>query len=194
MQAYFRARIPNLILFCIACALAWVLKWNASDIAWSLWVSNLFLTSAIIVGTTVVASKKDATFVLIGVGLFVFAIAFHLGQTVPIIATLPFKGIVPEPVALKETYASVFVAYWMWLPIAFYHSRDFLLHPPNFFEGSVKTANPVKSLLFFNVLIYVIILFHQILKLDGFFAALMTYVLYFFFFDRDFTRKKKVAS
>jgi hypothetical protein len=189
-QAYFKARTVNLVLFLISCILAFVMKWNANDIAWSLWMSNLFLTSAIIVVTTVVASKKEASFVLIGVGLFIFSIAFHLGQTVPLNATLPFKGKAPYPNEIKESLASVFVSLWPWLPIAFYHCRDFLLHPPNFFSSKVKSINPVKSIIFFNVLIYVIILFHKILRLDGFVAALVTYILYFFFFDRDLTRKK----
>lgn len=190
VQDYFKARIANVILFCVACVLAIAMKWNASDLAWSLWLSNLFLTTAVIVCTTVVAAKREATFTLIGAGLFVLAIAFYLAQTAPLIATLPLKGQVPEPGGIKAYYASVFVTYWMWLPISFYHYREFFFHPPNFFEGAVKTTNPVKSLVFFNVLIYVIILFHKVLRLDGFAAALVTFVLYFFFFDRDLTRKK----
>jgi hypothetical protein len=190
VQTYLAARIPNLVLFLISCALAWNLNWNANDLAWSLWLSNLFITGAIIVCTTALAARKEAAFVLIGAGLFLLAISFHVGQITPLTATLPFKGSSHTPHSFKETSADVFITYWMWLPIAFYHCRDFLFHPPNFINKEAKSKNPLKSIIFFNALIYVLILFNKILRLDGFVAALFVYFFYFFLFDRDLTKRK----
>lgn len=186
-----------MLLFAIACTMAWLNDWHTDDIAWSLWLSNLFVTGAIIVCTTVLVAQTEAAFALIGAVLFLFSIAFHLGQTVPLFATVPFNG---EPLILsqvKETYALIFTKYWMWLPLAFYHSRDPILHPPNVIKNDPKTTRTFKSVVFFNVLIYVLIGFHKLFKWDGFGAALFVYFLYFFFFDRDFsksrTKKTQVA-
>ncbi|MEZ4815810.1 MAG: hypothetical protein R3A80_11480 [Bdellovibrionota bacterium] len=115
LKGFFATRKTNLVLFVLSCAMAWFFKWNAEDLAWSLWLSNFLIIGAIITCSTVLVSQKEAAFAVIGFGLFVLSIIFHMGQTVPLFATVPFNGTELIPNRVHETYAAVFAKYWMWL-------------------------------------------------------------------------------
>ncbi len=190
MKSFFESRLINLVLFVIACSIALFRNWQADDLAWSLWLSNLFVTGALIVCMTALVAQKEAAFALIGAVLFVFAIAFHMGQTVPLFATVPFNGEALILSRMKDTYAAIFTEYWMWLPIAFYHCRDSLLHPPNPLKNDPKLLSLFKSIVFFNALIYILIGLHKLVHLNGLPAVIFVYFMYFFLFDRDFVKSR----
>lgn len=140
---------PDALAFAGGLSLAWWLKWETTDLVWSLWLSSLVVGYATILWFAtehlrefVVRARADrspgaARAKLLGGGLILFGTlftvafftvhfgGFHLGHSVflsiffPIVPGTDGGGSWPG----IETYMEVLRRYWIFLPVAFLAER-----------------------------------------------------------------------
>jgi len=140
---------PDALAFAVGLGLAWFLRWETTDLVWSLWLSSLVVGYAMIVWTITrglrefaVKASADHTpgrttgkvvvggVLLVG-ALFVLAFftvhfgGFHLGHSVFLSSFFPVHAgdgsVGPWPG--WETYREVVARYWIFLPVAFIAER-----------------------------------------------------------------------
>lgn len=140
---------PDALAFAIGLGLAWFLRWETTDLVWSLWLSSLVVGYAMILWTItrglrefgVNAAADDAPGrttgkmmvggILLTGALFTLAFftvhfgGFHLGHSVFLSSFFPIHdagdGFGPWPG--WSTYAEVVQRYWIFLPVTFIAER-----------------------------------------------------------------------
>lgn len=140
---------PDALAFVVGLGLAWFLRWETTDLVWSLWLSSLVVGYAMIVWTITrglrefaVNAAADATpgrtagkavvggALLVG-ALFMLAFftvhfgGFHFGHSVFLSGFFPVlgDGFASGGWPGWETYAEVVKRYWIFLPVAFIAER-----------------------------------------------------------------------
>lgn len=140
---------PDALAFAVGLGLAWFLRWETTDLVWSLWLSSLVVGYATIVWTITrglrefaVNASADPTpgrtsgkmvvggILLVG-SLFMLAFftvhfgGFHFGHSVFLSGFFPVQGDGASAGRWPgwETYAEVVQRYWIFLPVAFIAER-----------------------------------------------------------------------
>jgi hypothetical protein len=156
---------PDALAFGVGLGLAWFLRWETTDLVWSLWLSSLVVGYAMIVwtisrGLREFAGNASADLapgrttgkvmvggMLLAGALFMLAFftvhfgGFHLGHSVFLNLFFPVHsgdvGLGPWPG--WETYGEVVARYWIFLPVAFIAERAAFKAPTphEFDDGSV---------------------------------------------------------
>ncbi|MEY3773662.1 MAG: hypothetical protein RLZZ129_442 [Verrucomicrobiota bacterium] len=158
------------LAFAIGLGLAWFLRWETTDLVWSLWLSSLVVGYATIVRTITRGLREFATratadktpertagkAVVGGALLFgaLFMLAFftvhfggfHFGHSVFLSSFFPVTGGGSAPGGWPgwETYAEVVQRYWVFLPAAFIAERTGF-RPPVVKDDGAVTAKAIAA-------------------------------------------------
>lgn len=197
---------PDALAFAGGLALAWWLKWETTDLVWSLWLSSLVVGYATILwlatghlrefAVNASADRPPGTgrakllaggLILIGT-LFTVAFftvhfgGFHLGHSVflsfffPIIPGNDGGGSWPG----IETYVEVLRRYWIFLPVAFIAERGgFAERKKTDGARSPDMMAPYKNVIRMHLLIFFFAGAH-FARLDHFLIYAVVYAVYFF--------------
>lgn len=140
---------PDALAFVVGLGLAWFLRWETTDLVWSLWLSSLVVGYAMIVWTIThglrefagntsadqtpgrMTGKVVVGGMLVAGALFMLAFftvhfgGFHLGHSVFLSSFFPVHAGdgVFGPWPGWETYREVVARYWIFLPVAFIAER-----------------------------------------------------------------------
>lgn len=157
---------PDALAFAGGLSLAWFLKWETTDLVWSLWLSSLVVGYATILWIATRSLREFAVnasadpmpgtlkpklmvggVYLIG-SLFVIAFftvhfgGFHFGHSVFLAGFFPVEG-APDKWPGWQTYTVVFKRYWFFLPAAFIAERAGFVAQPEVKDDGAVTAEAI---------------------------------------------------
>ena len=194
---------PDAVAFAVGLGLAWWLRWQTKDLVWSLWLSSLCVGYAMIIWAIfrpvfgVVAEARGnggSPLALAGIGGFFFLGAlfllafftvhfggFHFVHSVFLNSFFPIEA-GRRGFPGWADYKDVFLAYWIWLPVAFLAEREaFRLRGPN--PGSPLSGDvmmgPYRNVIRMHLLIF-FFAFASFTHLDNFAVYAAVYAVYFF--------------